>query len=343
MPNPSALIWEGCDPSIAEAIRQLQSRWRPSSTGSSRHTLRLIEELVDPAIAACAERLPHQLIPFLPGVKKEWSFSNTIRKAGLNKMAVLQRLLLKQYWLMQGMQFPEHEKFLTTSETLIEFINACARKENRKHPEIKNRQKKRVKDTPLNNTRSQGFCHFCGAVAEFTDFAEITEKKKDKEVDIYPSPKKTLRLSSKYCLDHRPRMVNGKWNPAYQKAKRSEPEFLLELDRLYKQSTLLQAPCAGSGDPLVDSYIYHYVRLHAFRPGDEAEMRHHARLMVNARLSDRKKSIALLQQYGFSQSDIARKLGIPRQHVSRDLQAIPHIYRELPILSGFLTYLLQAN
>ena len=138
-------------------------------------------------------------------------------------------------------------------------------------------------------------------------------------------------------------MTDGQWNPAYQKAKRSEPEFLLELGRLFRQSKSLQTPCAKSGNKLVDSYIYHYVRLHAFRPGDEAEMRHHARQMVSARLSDRKKSITILQQYGFSQSEISRKLGIPRQHVSRDLLAIPHIYRELPVLSGFPAYFVETN
>lgn len=341
MPNPSILIWEGCDPFITEAIRQLQGRWRPSSTGSSRHTLRLMKEFVDPAIAACAERFPRQQIAFLPGVKDDWSFSNTIRKVGLSKMVILQRSLLNQYRFIPSTNFPQHNEFLATLETLIGLTDACLRKENRKNPEIKNREKKRAKNTPLNNTRNKGYCRFCGAPAEFTDFTDDNNN----QTDIYPSSnlfedkQKTLRLSHKYCLDHRPKLPSGKWNLAYQKAKRSEPEFNLELNRLYLQSTTLQTPCAGSGNILVDSYIYHYVRLHAFRPGDEAEIRHHARMLVNARLSDRKKSIALLQRYSFSQSETARKLGIPRQHVSRDLQAIPEIYRQLPILSGFPSYL----
>jgi len=124
-------------------------------------------------------------------------------------MAVPQRLLLKQYWLMRGEQFREQESFLATSETLIGLINACTRKENRKLPEIRDREKTKVKGTPLNNTRSQGLCRFCGATAEFTCFAEINSQSNDENVNIYPSSNKTLRLTSKYCLDHRPKMTDG--------------------------------------------------------------------------------------------------------------------------------------
>lgn len=345
MPNPSILTWEGCDSTVQEAIRELQNRWRPSSTGSSGHTLRLLEELIDPAIATYAEKLPQQYLTYLPGVRTEDSFSAIIQKHGLNRMARIQRALLNAFRPLQSTQSLEGEKFVATLETLIGLVNACIRKEDRKNPDKKNREKTKVKNTPLSNTRSKGFCRFCGAPAEFTEFAEPT--KQSHETVIYPptataeEKQKTLRLSSKYCLDHRPKLASGEWNPDYQKAKRSEEDFKLELGRLYLQSANMSTPCAGTGDLLVDSYIYHYVRLHGFRPGDEAEMRHHARQMVNSRLSDRKKAIVLLQQYAFSQSETARKLGIPRQHVSRDLQSIPDIYRQLPSLRGFPSYFLQ--
>ena len=340
MPNPSILIWEGCEPTVQEAIRQLQGRWRPSSTGSSGHTLRLIEELVDPAISTCAEKLPHRYLPYIPGIGTEDSFSGIIRKFGLNSMALVQRKLLGAFRASQSTKSLEDAGLTATLETLIGLVDACLRKEDRKYPKNREREKTKVSDAPLNNTRRKGLCRFCGALAEFTVFADGGSV-----IDIYPPPKtpkekqKTLRLSSQYCLDHRPKLANGNWNPEYQKAKRSEADFNLELKRLYLQSARVGTPYAESGNLFVDYYIYHYVRAQGFQPADESELRHHARLMVDVRLTDRKKAAALLQLYAYSQSDIARKLGVSRQQIFRDIKSIPDRYRQLPKPSGFRSYL----
>jgi DNA-binding NarL/FixJ family response regulator len=63
------------------------------------------------------------------------------------------------------------------------------------------------------------------------------------------------------------------------------------------------------------------------QPADEAELRNRARLMVDSKLSDRKKQILMLQRAGFNQSDIARRLGIERQAVSKSIASIPQIFR----------------
>lgn len=44
--------------------------------------------------------------------------------------------------------------------------------------------------------------------------------------------------------------------------------------------------------------------------------------MVNLKLSDRKKQILILQRDGLNQSEIARKLGIERQAVSKALKSL---------------------
>lgn len=87
------------------------------------------------------------------------------------------------------------------------------------------------------------------------------------------------------------------------------------------------APQAKSGDELVDGYIFHYILGQTLQPADEAELRNHARLMVDSKLSDRKKQILMLQLAGFNQSEIARRLGVERQAVSKVLASIPEIFR----------------
>lgn len=94
---------------------------------------------------------------------------------------------------------------------------------------------------------------------------------------------------------------------------------------------------------MVDGYIYHYVRKHCLRPGDEAELRDHARWMADEKLSDRKKQMVMLQRYGASQSEIARRLGIERQAVFKALAAIPSEFRQLPNLPGFPSYFLVST
>ena len=60
---------------------------------------------------------------------------------------------------------------------------------------------------------------------------------------------------------------------------------------------------------------------------DEAELRNLARLMVDMKLTDRRKQILVLQKFGFNQSEIARRLEIERQAVSKALRSIPDCFR----------------
>lgn len=60
---------------------------------------------------------------------------------------------------------------------------------------------------------------------------------------------------------------------------------------------------------------------------DEAELRNLARLMVDMKLTDRRKQILVLQKYGFNQSEIARRLEIERQAVSKALRSIPDCFQ----------------
>lgn len=311
--DPTIVIWEGCDPTVSEAIEQFEDRWRPYSASSRRYPIvGLIQELIDPAVAAYTATLPQRYLGHIPGAGTGVSFSGIIRLLGLDAMVRMQRQLLRQFIKTEDRQTPRDRRFVATLESLIGLVWDCA---------CKRPVKSKVRDTRLNGERLQGFCRFCGSLAELTSFAGGSD---DPKAD---DPEEKLRLSSLYCLDHRPKLPSGAWNPVYRQARRSLAQFDLELARLSQQCAKPATAQVKSGDQLVDSYFFHYVAGQTLQPADKAELRNQARLMVDSKLSDRKKQMLMLQWSGLNQSAIARKLGIERQAVSKALAAIPAVFR----------------
>lgn len=311
--DPTIVIWEGCDPTVSEAIEQFEDRWRPYSVSSRRYPIvGLLQELIDPAVAAYTATLPQRYLGHIPGAGTGVSLSGIIRLVGLDAMVRMQRQLLRQFIKTEDRQTPRDRRFVATLESLIGLVWDCA---------CKRPVKSKVRDTRLNGERLQGFCRFCGSLAELTSFAGGSD---DPKAD---DPEEKLRLSSLYCLDHRPKLPSDAWNPVYRQARRSLAQFDLELARLNQQCAKPATAQVKSGDQLVDSYFFHYVAGQTLQPADKAELRNQARLMVDSKLSDRKKQMLMLQWSGLNQSEIARKLGIERQAVSKALAAIPAMFR----------------
>lgn len=301
-------IWEGCDPTVSDAIRRFQDCWEPYSASAKRYPIaRLVEQLIDPAVATYSATLPSRYLGHIPGAGTGVAFSEIVRLVGLDAMVRLQRQLLRAFVLTGDQQSKRDQRFIATLETLIELVWACKRKQPAKR-DVRG----------LNGQRLKGFCRFCGTLAELASFASGEGQRGIDE---------QLRLSNLYCAAHRPKLPDGEWNPAYRKAKRSVAQFDLELTRLSRQCALRGTPQAKSGDELVDSYILHYILGQTLQPGDEAELRNLARLMVDSKLSDRKKQILMLQRFDFNQSATARRLGIERQAVSKAIASIPEIFR----------------
>ena len=326
---PFIRVWEGCDLNIAKAVRQFQDRWSPYSAASrGKRVDRLIKELIDPAVASYATSSPQRYLSYIPGAGGVVPLSEIVGLVGLNSTARLQRQLLRAFVSAQAEKSERDQQFVATLETLLDLIRSCARK-----PPFKSK----IRDTRLNGRRAQEFCRLCGAPAELTDFILGNDNAKRDD------PEDKLRLSSLYCTDHRPQLPNGEWNLAYRKAKRSIMHFDKELARLTKQSGNLDKVKVQSGDPLVDLYIYHYVHKYGLTPGDEAELRNHARRMADGKLSDRKKQMVMLLHYRISQADAARRLGIERQAVFKALTALPSEFHQLPNLSGFSVYFLTST
>lgn len=315
-------VWEGCDPTIADVIKQFENRWESYSESAKRYPIvRLIEELIDPAVAAYSAMLPSRYLGHIPGAGTGVRFSEIMQLVGTDAMVRLQRQLIRAFVLTEDKQTERDQQFIATLETMMELVWASKRKQPKKR-DVRG----------LNSQRVQGFCRFCGELAELASFAGGNGQR---------GPDEQLRLSNLYCAAHRPKLPDGVWNPAYSQAKRSVAQFDLELSRLSLQSANLRTPLATSGDPLIDSYVYHYVRKYGLQPADEPELRHHARRMADMKFTDQKKRIVMLQRYGVSQSEISRMLRISRQAVSKALTSTPAPFRELPTLSGFPSYFLR--
>lgn len=312
MKTSSAItIWKGCDPTVADAIRRFRNCWEPYSAASKRYPIaRLVEELIDPVVASYTATLPSRYLGHIPGAGTGVAFSEIMRLVGAEAMVRVQRRLLRAFVLTEDQHSKRDQRFIATLETLIELVWACKRKQP---------AKRNVRG--LNGQRLKVFCRYCGTLAELATFAESGGDDGQRGMD------EKLRLSNLYCAAHRPKLPDGEWNPAYRKAKRSIAQFDLELARVSRQCASRGTPQAKSGEELVDSYIHSYMLGQTLTLAEEAELRDLARLMVDTRLSDRKKQMLMLQRLGFNQSAIARRLGIERQAVSKAMASIPEIFR----------------
>ncbi|MCF5939593.1 LuxR family transcriptional regulator [Xanthomonas perforans] len=317
----TTIISKGCDPTVAEAIKQFHDRWQPYSASSRQHPIvRLIEELIDPAVVTYTEKLPLRYVGHIPGAGTGVGLSGIIRMIGFDAMVRLQRELLRKFIRQEDCASTRDKRFTATLESLFELIWACACKQPVESPIRGSDGKPRG----LNGRRRQGFCRFCGELTALASFAGDESQLR--------GAADTLRLSSLYCAAHQPKLLNGAGNPTYRQAKRSIAQFDLELARLSQQCAKRSNPhAAASGDKLVDNYFFHYMLGQTLQPADMAELRNLARLMVDSKLSDTKKKILMLQYSGLNQSEIAEQLSsndqrpLTRQAVSKTLKALASI------------------
>lgn len=315
-------IWDGCDTSVSKAIEDFQGRWRPYSSASRRYPiLRLIQEVIDPAVVTYMKTLPPHYSGFVSGFGAGMSFSETARLVGLDTMVRLQRKLLHHFIRTENKHDSRDQRFIATIESLTELAWDCACKRP-----LKSIYANQVN---LNTQRRQGFCELCG---ELSEFAALISTRPDRySIGATQLGETSLQLSHQYCTQHKPVLADGSRNPIYRQAKRSFEQFNVELGRLNRQCTQRKMAQAASGDPLVDRYYYWLLLSQTLQPADKAELRNQARLIVDTRLSDRKKQILILQRDGLNQSDIARRLGIERQAVSKALKSLASLPKLLQL------------
>lgn len=354
-------IWPGCDQRLAKAIETFSEKWGPYSSESRRHSIfSLVRELIDPEWIDLQARFPVINVALMDHAWncyqwERWRFLAPIEdalesteqkskrrlrafiqcggKIGGNYylseiarhhgFATLERFIYfsNQAKEMYG-DISSHEYELTqTLDNLRELASACRAKQPKKKPPDK------VKALHIKST-----CRLCDQPTERSDTTEDTWPKEDTNL--------RLRLSSMYCTNHKPKKAFTKVVRAkYLRAKRNQDSFDLELERLDRQSwagTL--TAYANSGNQLVDEFIRQlavhrrltYEQQSATRADTlETQLRWEARMMVDRRISDRKKEIVMLLSSGMNQCEVARQLGIRRQAISKALHpdSIPADYR----------------
>ncbi|MEC5098782.1 hypothetical protein [Raoultella ornithinolytica] len=118
-------IWEGCDPTITTAIKIFIERGSPYSIASRRYPiLRLVQEVIDPAVAAYINSLPLGHKDYISGA--DIGFSELIKKVGFNVVAQAQKLLLRNFILTLDRQSSLDKCLIATIESLIELVSECA-------------------------------------------------------------------------------------------------------------------------------------------------------------------------------------------------------------------------
>lgn len=114
-------IWKGCDPTVSQSIKDFRERWKPYSTSSRRYPIgRLIQEVIDPAVAAYMATLPVRYSGYVLGAGTGVGVSAIIGLVGLDAMVRVQRQLLRQFIKTEDRQTPRDHRFTATLEVLIE-------------------------------------------------------------------------------------------------------------------------------------------------------------------------------------------------------------------------------
>ncbi len=305
-------VWPNCSPIMEAAVRELVANWRPYSSSARRFPIRrLIEQLIDPAIALlCVDAVFQRYILGAPGTV---ALSDLIHSIHYKGAMQAQRVLIRQYMSATRHTGEQSREVIGTLETLVEVIEACGRKRPA-------RSRCTVEGVTQNAQRNRDFCEMCGQPSELAHLINTGDWPESADTDY------ALHLSNRYCASHRPRHVDGTWNPQYQRAKRSKNLFNLELARLTEQSA--QRTLSPKHDtPAAELFAFHITHSNGLTAADEGALREQARFMIDARLTDAKKQMLILRASGLNQSEIARRMGISRQAVSKALGSIPSSFQ----------------
>ena len=333
-------IWDGCDPGVAAAIRNLIDSWKPYSTKSRRYSMyRLFREIVGPAWLAYVDVLPAQCLGRRLALEVE--LAACLHEGGFEGIATrLERLVLDFHLLA----YPDIERASTIADftvhipcrqrdETVEFVFeqtiasliSIAGHSARKRPQSS------IAVDHVNAVRGNEHCRCCGEPSEVLFYlrSDLADREKHWPHDhgnLVPS------LSGQYCRHHRPRNHDGSWNPEYKRATRSERRFALEASRLTKQSASTSRRIVSSGAIATDLFYLAVINQTLRYPDEQKALRNLANQLVRSKVSDMKKAMVTLRAAGLTQAEISRRLGVSQQAVSKALAKVPHAYRyDLPV------------
>ena len=299
-------IWNGCAPSIANAIEEFSDQWGSYSAESRSHSIfSLLNRLVEPSwknyLQSLAEDHPgrHNCI--------DLSLNVVARTTGFRGLenAIIEKI--------HAMHADIEMEFLSTLETLRELAINCRLKQPKKL------------STGRVNRKYHQLCTFCG---EKTELAAYDHKLKNLRYDPNGAENTAARLSAKYCYNHRPKFLDETRNPEYLRASRHKIEFNTELSRLQRQSSSMSIMRARTGDPHVDRFYMNLIVRGGIYGDEESILRNEARQLVDSKICDEKKRILMLRAEGLTFNAIAIFVGMKsRQAIEKTISSIPKAYR----------------
>jgi hypothetical protein len=310
-------IYEGCDSRVAAGIRKFAGRFDKYSSGSRRYSIfTLLSETIDGAWRDYIGSLPDgyagkalcesQILSVMAEQNGLHSFHSTftfivsaVEKCRVTASSQNDGLKNALRAISKPSLQPIHGKFLATVSSLRELVFRAELKKPR-----------RISAGRLNARRLKPHCELCGDPSELATVIKGTTWPQD-------NPNEKANLSSRYCSGHRPKNHDGTWNPAYRRARRSKARFDSEIDRVEHHTSNLRSIDAAKRKGIEDPFLWALSRTLNLYLFEDERCRNVARFPVDSRIDIRKKQIIVLLVAGFSQSDIARKLKISRQAVSK--------------------------
>jgi DNA-binding CsgD family transcriptional regulator len=314
-------IHEGCDPRVAGAIRKFANRLDKYSSRSRRYSIyTLLSETIDGAWRDYIASLPDeyegkaccrtQILSLMAEQNGFSSFHSTFtfiaRWARLsNAIASTENNGPTDHLLVASKSDLNaiHEKFEATVSSLRELASTAELKKPR-----------RISAGRLNARRLKRYCELCGNPPELAAVISGVVWPQD-------NPNGKANLSSRYCSSHRPKHHDGSWNPAYRRARRNKEKFEGEVVRVEHHTSNVPSISAAKSKGLEDPFLWALMRAQDLHLFEGNRLRNIARLLVDSRINLRRKQMVMFLAEGFSQSDIARRLGISRQAVSKTVSS----------------------
>ncbi|WP_242618244.1 helix-turn-helix domain-containing protein [Edaphobacter modestus] len=315
-------IYRGCNSRVASAVNMFSRQWARYSVRSRRYPIYvLLADIVDGAWRDYIATLPvaylgrvlceGQLLSII-AERNGFPFFDDLFACVVNSTEGDRKL---NDWIRSrdGVLPPVgefnleqiHHEFRATVSTLRELASRCEGKEPKK-----------IRVGRLNARRLKPYCELCG---EATELGMILKGA------TWPlqDPNKKASLSARYCSSHRPKHHDGTWNPSYQRARRSKEKFEWEIFKIKHHTSNVPDISLAKGKGIGDPFLWNLAHQLDIVLFESDRIRNVARQLVDARISIRKRQAIMLLTAGISQSEIARRLGVSRQAISKIASSEP--------------------
>lgn len=316
-------VHEGCDKRVAAGAKEFYSQCAPYSMQSRRYPIvRLVESVMDEPWRAYVLNLPDRF----PGKRicKDWVPSKLARTMSLKRVEDLIIVTVSIVDKCRPYNFERKcadardlcsektkasalfDEFSATLSTIREIAFSCKMKKSAKTAIGK-----------LNARRKRPFCAFCSEPTELVStLAKLASAKAKGDLSEF-SPDERLSFSSKYCLNHKPKLLDNTWNPAYKQARRSRDAYISLVRQIECHTANVPDFSFPESEGIGSRLLWFLARYQNLYLDDETQIRKIARTLTDFRIRGRKENIIFMLLGGMTQSEVARKLGISRQAVCK--------------------------